>query len=308
MGVEKTTLKEPRPAVEKKAAALPLAGRAHPSPYASEIIIQPARGWSALRLHELWDYRELLWLMTWRDLQTRYRQMALGPLWIFIQPLISMVLYSIIFGQIARLPSEGKPYALFTYVALLPWGIFTDAVNAGSGALLGSKALLSKVYFPRLLAPISACLGSLVDFAISFLILIALFVYYGQWPTAGIVFIPIFLLMAILTGLAVGIWFAGVIVRYRDFGQVLGIMMRLWMYATPVVYSITLVDQHAPSLSALYRLNPMTGVVEGFRWALLGTSQVPGWPLWVGMAVVVVVLIGGIYNFKRVERNIVDYV
>jgi lipopolysaccharide transport system permease protein len=231
--------------------------------------------------------------------------MALGPLWIFIQPLISMVLYSIIFGQIAKLPSEGKPYALFTYVALLPWGVFVDAIAAGSNGLLGSKALLSKVYFPRLLAPISACLSSLVDFGISFLILIVLFAYYGSWPGPGIVLVPVFLLIAILSGLAVGIWFAGIIVRYRDFGQVLGIMTRLWMYGTPVVYSITLVPER---FRTLYRLNPMTGVVEGFRWALLGTGEAPGWPLLVGVVVVILVLIGGLYNFKRVERNIVDYV
>jgi lipopolysaccharide transport system permease protein len=265
--------------------------------------MEPARGWSALRLHELWEYRDLLYMMTWRDIQTRYRQMALGPLWIVIQPVVNMVLYSIIFGEIAKLPSEGQPYALFTFVALLPWNVFTDAVNAAANSLLGSKALLAKIYYPRLIAPISRCLSSLADFAIAFTILIVLFAIYGQWPTARIIFVPLFLVWAVLTGLAFGIWFAGVIVTYRDFGQVLGIVLRLWMYGTPVVYSVTLVPER---WRTLYRLNPMTGVVEGFRWALLGTGHGPDLTMLASVVITVLVLVAGLYFFKRSERNIVD--
>jgi lipopolysaccharide transport system permease protein len=241
--------------------------------------------------------------MVWRDLKGRYQQMALGPLWIVIQPLMSMVLYTLIFGVIAKLPSENQPYAVFTYVALLPWGFFTDAVGAGSSSLVDSKTLISKIYFPRLILPLSRVLSSLVDLAISFLILIGMLIYYGIHPNWGILLIPVFLAIAAMTGLGVGLWFAGIIVRYRDFGQIAGYMVRIWMYATPVVYSITLVP--ARWLGVL-RLNPMTGVVEGFRWALLGTSQPPDWRLLLSTLLMVPVLIGGLYVFKRSERNIVD--
>jgi lipopolysaccharide transport system permease protein len=268
-----------------------------------QVVIQPTRGWSALKLRELWEYRDLLIFMVWRDLKGRYQQMALGPLWIVIQPLMSMVLYTLIFGVIAKLPSENQPYAVFTYVALLPWGFFTDAVSAGSSSLLESKALIAKVYFPRLILPLSRVLSSLVDLAISFLILIGMLIYYGIHPTWGILLIPVFLGIAAMTGLGVGLWFAGIIVRYRDFGQVAGYLVRIWMYATPVVYSITLVP---PSWLIFVRLNPMTGVVEGFRWALMGTSQPPDWTLLASALLMLPIFIGGLYVFKRAERNIVD--
>jgi lipopolysaccharide transport system permease protein len=267
------------------------------------VVIEPARGWSALRLNEIWEYRDLLYFMTLRDLQARYRQMALGPLWIVFQPLLNMVLYSIIFGRLAGLPSDGQPYAVFTYVALLPWNVFTDAVGGATNSLLGNKALLSKIYFPRLLFPLSKYLSSLVDFGISFLILIALMVYYRITPNWGVILIPVFLLIAGMTGTAVGLWFSGIIVRYRDFGQISGMLVRFWMYATPVVYSISIIPEQ---WRTLFRLNPMTGVIEGFRWALLGTGQPPDWTLLAGVVVVSVVFVAGLYQFKRVERNIVD--
>lgn len=272
-----------------------------------ETVLQPTRGWSALRLRELWEYRDLLAYLTWRDLQTRYRQMALGPLWIIIQPLLSMVLYTAIFGQIAKLPSDGKPYAVFTFVALLPWNVFTDAVNAGSGSLVGNRHLISKVYFPRLLPAISRFLSSLVDFSISFGILLLMLLAYGIRPNWGVLLIPVFLLIPTILGLGIGFWFAGIIVYFHDFGQIIGIILRFWMYATPVVYSISLVPSVLPEQWLwLYRLNPMTGVVEGFRWALLGSSPAPDWTLWVSAVVCVPVFITALYNFKRVERNIVD--
>lgn len=267
------------------------------------IIIEPARGWAALRLHELWDYRDLLYFMVWRDLKGRYRQMALGPLWIVLQPLMSMLLYTVVFGMIAKLPSEGQPYAVFTYVALLPWTFFTNAVSSASGSLLGSKDLIAKVYFPRLVVPLASLLSSLVDFGISFLILLVMLVAYGIRPTWGVLLIPVFLLIAAITGLGVGLWFAGVIVRYRDFGQVLGYVVRVWMYAAPVVYSMEIVPER---WRTLYRLNPMTGVIEGFRWALLGSSPPPDWTLLVSALFFLPIFVGGLYYFKRVERNIVD--
>jgi lipopolysaccharide transport system permease protein len=269
----------------------------------TEIVIEPARGWSPLRLRELWEYRDLFYYMTTRNLSTRYRQMALGPLWIVLQPLMSMFLYSLIFGRIAKLPSDGQPYAVFTYVALLPWTFFSDAVAAGANSLADNKNLISKVYFPRLIPAITQVVSALVDFGISFLILVVMLIVYGIRPNAGILLLPVFLVFAGLTGLAVGLWFAGIIVRYRDFGQVLGYLMRFGMYATPVVYSISLVPAE---WRPLYRLNPMTGVIEGFRWALLGTGVPPDWTMIVSAIIVLAILVGALYNFKRVERNVVD--
>ena len=269
----------------------------------AETIIQPVRGWPALRLREVWDQRELLWVMTYRNLQTRYRQMALGPLWIVIQPLMNMVLYTILFGGIAKLPSDGQPYAIFTYVALLPWSFFSDSIGAASSTLAENKGLISKIYFPRLIPTLARMLSSLVDFAISFVILIVLLIVSGSRPNAGVLLLPVFLAIAGLCGLAVGLWFSGIVVRFRDFGQVVGYLVRFWMYATPVVYSIKLVPE---AWLPLYRLNPMTGVIEGFRWALLGSGHPPDWTMLVSTLLLVPVLIGGLYVFRRVERNIVD--
>lgn len=267
------------------------------------IIIEPARGLVPLRLGELWEYRDLLYLMMWRDLRARYRQMALGPLWIVVQPLMSMLIYSVIFGAVAKLPSDGVPYPVFSYVGLLPWSFFAGAVGSASGSLLNNKELIAKVYFPRLLIPISQILSSLVDLAISLVILLGMLVYYGIHPTWGVVMIPLFLLIAAATGLGVGLWFAGIIVKYRDFGQVAGYLVRIWMYASPVVYSVSLIPQE---WRTLYFLNPITGVVEGFRWALIGTGTAPDWTLAASSLAVVLLLIGGMYVFKRVERSIVD--
>lgn len=270
---------------------------------AVQIVVQPTRGWSALKLRELWEFRDLLYFMVWRDIKGRYQQMALGPLWIVLQPLMSMFLYTIIFGVIAKLPSDNQPYAVFTYVALLPWGFFTDAVGAGCNSLLDSKALISKIYFPRLILPLARVLSSLVDLAISFVILLGMLVFYGIHPTWGVLLVPLFLLIAAMAGLGTGLWFAGSIVRYRDVGQAVGYVVRFMMYATPVVYSITIVPD---KWLTLYRLNPMTGVVEGFRWALLGTGQPPDWTFMAAALLTIPVFIGGLYVYKRAERNIVD--
>jgi lipopolysaccharide transport system permease protein len=280
-----------------------LKNRAPASNAVNAIVIEPTAGWAALRLHELWEFRDLLLFMVWRDLKGRYRQTALGPVWFVLQPLMSMVLYTFIFGWIAKLPSDNQPYAVFTYVALLPWGFFTNAVGSGTNSLLGSMDLISKVYFPRLIVPLSQLASSLVDFGISFLVLIGLLAYYGIRPTWGVVLLPYYLLLAAMFGLGIGLWFSGIIVRYRDFGQIVGFLVRVLMYTAPVVYSASVVP---PAWRTLYQLNPVTAVVEGFRWALLGGSQAPDWKLLVSSAIVVAVFVSGLYNFKRVERNIVD--
>jgi lipopolysaccharide transport system permease protein len=272
-----------------------------PSPH--RIVIEPARGWSALGLRDMWEYRDLLYFMVWRDIKARYRQTALGPLWIILQPLLSMALYTIVFGVIAKLPSAGQPYAVFAYVALLPWGFFSDAISSGTNSLLGNVNLISKVYFPRLIMPLASIVSSLVDFAISFVILLGLLAYFRITPGWGILLIPLFLLLAAITGLGVGLWFSGVVVRFRDFGQVAGYMVRLWMYATPVVYSIEVIPAQ---WRTLFRLNPLTGIMDGFRWALLGTPP-PDWTLLaLGSAVAVLVLIAGLFIFRRAERTIID--
>lgn len=270
---------------------------------AQEVIIEPAHGWSSLKLNELWEYRDLLYFMVWRDLRSRYRQTALGPLWIIINPLFSMVLYTIIFGVIAKLPSGGVPYQVFTYSALLPWDTFSDAVSSGSSSLLSNRDLISKVYFPRLLLPLSRIFSSLVDFCIAFVILIGMLIFYRITPNFGVLLLPFFLGLGIVFGMGLGLWFSGIIVKYRDFGQVTGYMLRFLMYASPVVYSSELVP---PKFYTIYHLNPMANVIDGFRWGLLDAAP-PDWPLTlVSTFLALALFISGLYIFRRVERSIVD--
>ncbi len=268
-----------------------------------ETVIQPPRGWSALNLRELWEFRDLLYFLVWREIKGRYQQMALGPLWIVIQPVLSMVLYTWVFGVIAGLPSENQPYAVFAYAALLPWGFFASTVASASNCFVENRPLMNKIYFPRLLVPIANMVSGLVDMAVSFLILVAMLIIYHIQPGWGVLLLPVLLLIAGMAGLAVGLWFSGIVARFRDFGQVAGYLVRSLMYATPVVYSIEVID---PRWRQLYQLNPLAGVVQGFRWALLG-AQAPDWGmLALGVAIVLPVLIGGLYYFRRTERSIVD--
>jgi lipopolysaccharide transport system permease protein len=270
----------------------------------SQRIIEPSKAWQWPDIKELWEYRDLMFFMVWRDLTSRYRQTALGPLWILLQPLMSMVLYTFLFGVIAQMPSEGKPYAVYSYVALLPWGFFSTAFSAGVNSLSSGISLSSKVYFPRLVVALSNIISSLVDLTISFLILLGMITAYGITPNWGIVYLPIFLFIAAITGLGFGLWFSGLVVRYRDVSQITSFLMRIWMYVTPVVYSSEIVPEN---LRPLYRLNPMTGVVDGFRWALLNTQEAPQW-LYIGFSTVVafIALAIGLLIFRRAERDIVD--
>ncbi len=283
--------------------ARPLDGAQGPGAF-RPTIIQPSKGWISLNFVELWEFRDLLYYMVWRDLKGRYRQTALGPLWIVLSPLMSMLLYTVIFGVIAHLPSDNKPYAVFTYVALLPWGFFTTAFGSGSNSISSGLGLTSKVYFPRLIVPLSQIISSLVDLAISFVILIGMLIYYGIQPTWGVVWIPVWLLLAATSGLGAGLWFCGLIVKYRDVSNVASFLVRIWMYATPVVYAISVVPA---AWLGLYWLNPMTVVTEGFRWALIGGNPPANWTIVVAWLIAVPVLIAGLYIFKRAERNIVDF-
>src|SRR5947207_378757 len=235
--------------------------------------IEPSHGWVSLKLHELWEYRELLYFLIWRDIKVRYKQTVLGAAWAIIQPFFMMVVFSLFFGYLARVPSDGIPYPIFAYCALLPWQLFAHALTESSNSLVANERLITKVYFPRLVIPISAVLGGLLDFAIAFVILLLMMAYYGVRPTWAIVTLPAFLLLAMLTALGVGLWLSALNVKYRDVRYTITFLTQFWMFATPVAYPASIVPAR---WRVFYGLNPMAGVVEGFRWAMLGKSEGPG--------------------------------
>jgi lipopolysaccharide transport system permease protein len=267
--------------------------------------IKPETGWVSLGLRELWDYRELLYFLTWRDIKVRYKQTVLGAAWAIIQPFFMMVVFSLFFGRLAHVPSDGIPYPVFAYCALLPWQLFAHALTESSNSLVANERLITKVYFPRLIIPISAVLGGLIDFAIAFVILLFMMVYYGIRPTWAIIALPGFILLAIATALGVGSWLSALNVKYRDVRYTITFMVQFWLFATPVAYPSSIVPER---WRPLYGLNPMAGVVEGFRWALLGKSAGPGVLLAVSIVVVILILIGGLYYFRRMEAEFADVV
>ena len=269
------------------------------------IDIGPSRGWAHLRLRELWEYRELLFFLTWRDVKVRYTQAALGVAWAVIQPLVTMIIFSVIFGRLAKLPSDGIPYPLFSYAALLPWQLFAGALTRSSTSLVGNAHLLTKVYFPRLIIPLSAVAAGLVDFAISFVVLLGLMLYYGITPTWAILWLPLFVLLSLLTALAVGLWLSALNVQYRDVQHMIPFLVTAWMYASPVAYSAGLIPSGLWRL--VYGLNPLAGVIQGFRWALLG-AQPPDALLAVSVFAVIVLLVTGLFYFRRMERTFADVV
>lgn len=271
----------------------------------STVIIGPSRGWVSLQLRDLWEYRELLYFLAWRDMKVRYKQTVLGAAWAIIQPLTTMVVFTVIFGQLAKIPSDGIPYAIFSYCALLPWNYFATAFGRSSGSLLGNAHLISKVYFPRLVIPISSLLAGLVDFAIAFVVLIGLMFWYGIVPTAAILWLPAFLLMAMATALGVGLWLGALNVQYHDVGYLVPFLSQIWMYATPVVYPSSMIPER---WRLLYGVNPMAGVVEGFRWGLLGRGNGPGPMLVVSVLVTAVLLLSGGFYFRRMEKTFADVV
>ena len=270
----------------------------------THIVIQPVRGWEGLGLRELWRYRELAYFLTWRDVKVRYKQTALGAAWAILQPVLTMLIFSIIFGQLAKLPSDGIPYPIFTYTALLPWQLFAFALGNSSNSLVGNQNLVSKVFFPRLVIPIASVLPGLVDFAISFVVLFGMMLYFHVPITGRILMLPLFLGLALITALGVGIWLSALNVEYRDVRYVVPFLTLFWQYATPVAYSSSLIPD---KWRLLYGLNPMTGVVEGFRWALLGSGNL-GSLLWVSVGIVVVLLVTGLVYFRRMEASFADVI
>jgi lipopolysaccharide transport system permease protein len=269
------------------------------------LVIRPSKGFLSLKLRDLWEYRELLYFLVWRDIKVRYKQTALGAAWAVLQPTMTMVVFSIFFGRLAKVPSDGVPYPIFAYVALLPWQLFAFSLSESSNSLVASQNLITKVYFPRLVIPIASVLAGLVDFAIAFLILLVMMLYYGIVPTAAVALLPLFLLLAIVTALSAGLWLSALNVKYRDVRYTIPFLTQFWMFATPVAYPSSLVPE---KWRALYGLNPMAGVVEGFRWALLGKSHAPGPLLAVSVAAVGVLLFGGLRYFRKTESTFADIV
>jgi lipopolysaccharide transport system permease protein len=270
-------------------------------------IIEPPKKWAALELRTLWPYRELFWTLAARDLKVRYKQTALGAAWAIIQPVVMMVLFTVIFGRLAGFAKEtnGVPYPVFTYVALLPWTYFAGTITNAGNSLVASASLITKVYFPRLLIPLSTAVTGLVDLGIAFVVLIAMMVYYGTAPTWGVLALPLFVLLATGAALGVGLWLSALNVEYRDVKHVIPFLVQVWMYLSPVAYPVGTIPAQ---WQTLYSMNPMVGVVEGFRWALLGKTSFPLASLVIGTGVVGVVLISGLFYFRRTERIFADVV
>jgi lipopolysaccharide transport system permease protein len=270
-----------------------------------ELLITPSSRWIPLHLSELWEYRELLYFLVWRDIKVRYKQTALGAAWAVMQPLFIMLVFSLFFGRLAKVPSDGIPYPVFAFCALIPWQLFANALTESSNSLVGNQNLITKVYFPRLVIPIAAVLSGILDFAIAFAILVGMMLYYGIVPGWPILVLPGFILLAVLTALAVGLWLSALNVQYRDVRYTMSFLVQFWLFATPVAYPSSLVPEN---WRALYGINPMAGVVEGFRWALLGKTPPPGAMLWVSVFVVTILLIGGLFYFRRMEQQFADIV
>jgi len=269
------------------------------------IHIEPSRGWPRLELRELYQYRELLYFLIWRDIKVRYKQTVLGAAWAIIPPFVTMVVFSLFFGRLAKIPSEGIPYPIFSYAALVPWTFFANGLGQSANSLVGSANLITKVYFPRLTIPISAVLSGIVDFALAFIVLLGMMLFYGIVPTLNVIWLPLFLLLALITAMGVGLWLSALNVQYRDVRYVVPFLTQFWLFSTPIAYPSSLLSEPWRSL---YALNPMVGVVEGFRWALLGTETTPGPIIIVSTLAAIVVLVSGAYYFRRMEDTFADVV
>lgn len=268
------------------------------------VVIQPRRGIAALKLADLWEYRELLYFLAWRDVKVRYKQTALGAAWAVIQPLFTMVVFSIFFGKLGKIPSDGLTYPIFSYVALLPWQLFAHSLGHSSQSLVSEGGLIRKVYFPRLIIPIASVLAGLVDFAVAFVILLGLMVYYGIPPTLNLAFFPVFTLLAVISALAGGLWLSALNVKYRDVRYMLPFLTNCWLFLSPVAYPSSMIPQ---KWQWLYGLNPMAGVIEGFRWSLLGSSP-PASTIYVSLIFTAFLFVGGLYYFRSTERFFADLV
>ena len=270
------------------------------------VLIKPSKGWVGLRLHDLWAYRELIYFLTWRDIKVRYKQSVLGILWAILKPFMAMVVFTIFFGNFAKIPSDGIPYPIFSYTATLPWELFATALSVASRSMVANSNMISKIYFPRMIVPLASVMSSVVDFFIGFIILIGMMIYYGFTPTLATLWLPLLILLALITALGVGFWTSALMVRYRDMGYIMPFISNLWMYLTPVVYSSTMIPE---KWRLIYFLNPMTGVVEGFRYALLGSARSGSVGMILLSAVIaIIILITGMFYFRRMEKQFADMI
>lgn len=293
------------------------------------LVIEPSKGWIGLKLRELWEYRELLYFLTWRDITVRYKQTVLGAAWAIIQPFMTMVVFTLFFGGLAKIPSDGVPYPLFSYAALVPWTFFATGLAMSTNSLVGSSNLLKKVYFPRLVIPIATVLSGVVDFLLAFIVLIGMMLFFIvaqvptivvstpatflelQWDTAlsvnlNVLWLPAFLALAFVTALGTGLWLSALNVQFRDVRYTVPFLTQIWLFLTPIAYPSSIIENQ--TLRFLYGLNPMVGVVEGFRWALLGTDTAPGPVILASSLAAVLLLIGGLFYFRRMEKTFADVV
>jgi lipopolysaccharide transport system permease protein len=268
-------------------------------------IIRPRRSWWDIDLREIWAYRELLYFFVWRDIKVRYKQTVIGAAWAILQPFMTMVVFSLFFGKLAKMPSHGLPYPVFYYSALLPWMYFAGALQNATNTIIEHQRVITKVYFPRIILPLAAVLSGLVDFAIAFVILIGMMLFYGIVPTMAVLWLPLLLLLAVATAFGVGLWLSALNAIYRDVRYAVPFLIQFWMFASPVAYPSSLVPER---WQWLYGLNPMAGVIEGFRWALTGQGQPPAPLFAVSVLAVLLVLIGGLFYFRRMEGIIADLV
>jgi len=269
------------------------------------IVVKPSKGWISLKLGELWEYKELLYFLAWRDIKVRYKQTVLGAAWAIVQPFFTMVVFSLFFGKLAKVPSDGIPYPIFAYAALVPWTFFANGLNQSSNSLVGSANLIKKVYFPRLVVPIASVISGVFDFILAFLVLLGMMLYYGIFPKANIVWLPFLLLLTLTTSLGVGLWLSALNVQFRDVRYTVPFLTQFWLFATPIAYPSSLLSQ---PWRTLYGINPMVGVVEGFRWALLGTDTAPGAIVLVSSLVALALLVGGAFYFRRLEKSFADVI
>ena len=264
---------------------------------------EASKGWARPKFRELWEYRELLFFFAWRDIKVRYKQTVMGASWAIIQPFFTMVIFSLFFGRLANVPSDGLPYPIFSYAALVPWTFFANAVTQSSNSLVSSAEMIKKIYFPRLALPIATILAGLVDFVLAFIVLLGMMLYYRMVPTINIVWLPFFLLLAVVTSLGVGLWLSAMNVQFRDVRYTIPFLIQAWLFLTPIVYPSSSIPE---PWRTVYGINPMAGVVEGFRWALLGTDTAPGPMIVVSSVVALVLFISGAFYFRRMEQSFAD--
>jgi lipopolysaccharide transport system permease protein len=268
--------------------------------------IEPTKGWVSLKLRELWEYRELLYFLTWRDIKVRYKQTILGAAWAIIQPFFTMIVFSLFFGKLAKVPSDGIPYPIFSYAALVPWTFFSTRLTQASNTLVGEANLIKKVYFPRLAMPMAVVLGGIVDFVLAFVLLLGMMLYYDILPTINIILLPYFLLLIMSTSLGAALWLSAMNVQFRDVRYAVPFIVQFWMFATPIAYPSSLIEN--PILRMVYAINPMVGVIDGFRWALLGTDTAPGPLIIVSTLTSLALLVSGAFYFRRMEKTFADVV